>query len=134
MTKTYNDMCRLKTYNERLEYLMLHGRVGKDTFGCDRWLNQVLYHGSEWRRFRDRIIIRDGGCDLACKGYDLLDRIYIHHINPITLEDIDNRSPLIFDENNVVCCSYDTHQIIHYGTEVPKRFVERHPGDTCPWR
>ena len=134
MKKTYRDMLTFDVFEDRIEYLMLHGRVGEDTFGYDRWLNQLLYHDREWRRFRDEIIIRDNGCDLACEGYDIIDRIYVHHINPISLKDIEDRDPMIFDPNNVVCCSYNTHQMIHYGVKPPIRRVERQPGDTCPWR
>ena len=129
-------MLTFPTLEERFRYLELKGSVGKDTFGYDRYLNQILYHSGEWKSFRNDIIIRDNGCDLACEGYEIHQRILIHHINPITVEDVLNRSPKVFDPENVVCVSHITHNAIHYGDEnlLMTAPVERSQNDTCPWR
>lgn len=134
--KTYSELILLPTFEERFEYLRLDGVVGKETFGYDRYLNQILYTSDEWRHFRDTIIVRDNGCNLACAGFDLYSRITVHHINPITVEDVVKRNPKVFDPENVVTTCHNTHMAIHYGDKelimvVP---VERRPGDTCPWR
>lgn len=133
--KTYSELITIPTFLDRFKYLQMSGKVGIETFGRDRYLNQILYKSSEWKRFRNRIIIRDDGCDLATPGFDIHGKIIIHHINPISVEDIINRSPCIFDEENVVCVSFNTHNAIHYGDEslliLP---IERRPNDTCPWK
>lgn len=136
MTRTYTELIELPTFEERFAYCDIHGTVGSETFGCDRWLNQVLYTSPEWRRFRRSIILRDKGCDLAMEGYDIPDRGTIHHLNPITKEDVLERRPCIFDPNNVILVSSDTHKFIHYGFgKAPvKNPIERKPNDTCPWR
>jgi hypothetical protein len=137
LRRSYHELARLKTFEERYEYLRLSGMVGQSTFGSDRYLNQALYTSPEWKSFRNRIIIRDNGCDLGIEGRDVLgDRIIIHHINPLTVEDVENRSPVIFDPDNVVCVSHNTHQAIHYGDQslLQKDPVERTPNDTCPWK
>ena len=137
LRRSYHELVRLKTFEERYEYLRLSGMVGQSTFGSDRYLNQALYTSPEWKSFRNRIIIRDNGCDLGIEGRDVLgDRIIIHHINPLTVEDVENRSPVIFDPDNVVCVSHNTHQAIHYGDQslLQKDPVERTPNDTCPWK
>jgi hypothetical protein len=124
------------TFEERYEYLRLGSKVGEATFGYDRYLNQILYKSPEWRRFRDEIIIRDNGCDLGCLDRELRERIIVHHINPISVEDVINRSPKVFDPENVICVSHNTHEAIHYGNEdlLVKNPIERRPNDTCPWR
>lgn len=145
--KSYTELCTLPTYEERLEYLQLHGEVGRDTFGFDRWLNQDFYQSREWRQFRDRIIARDMGCDLGCKDHPITDwvlrdgkpirpRISIHHINPITKDDVLQHSEKLLDPENAICVSAATHKAIHYGTGQNKNMLdgERKPGDTCPWR
>ena len=145
--KTYTELCRLETYEERLEYLALHGEVGKDTFGFDRWLNQDFYQSREWRQFRDRIIARDMGCDLGCPDHPITDwvlrdgrpvrpRISIHHLNPITKDDVLRHSEKLLDPENVICVSAATHKAIHYGTGQNAKMPdgERRLGDTCPWR
>lgn len=137
LRRSYHELARLKTFEERYEYLRLSGMVGQSTFGSDRYLNQALYTSPEWKSFRNRIIIRDNGCDLGIEGRDVLgDRIIIHHINPLTVEDVENRSPVIFDPDNVICVSHNTHQAIHYGDQslLQKDPVERTPNDTCPWK
>ena len=134
--KSYSKMLTFPTLEERFRYLELKGSVGKDTFGYDRYLNQILYHSVEWKSFRNDIIIRDNGCDLACEGYEIHKRILVHHINPITVEDVLNRDPKVFDPENVVCVSHMTHNAIHYGDEnlLITAPVERSQNDTCPWR
>ena len=134
--KSYSTVILLPTLEERFEYLRLNGKVGAETFGYDRYLNQVLYHDPEWRRTRNDVIIRDNGCDLGVEGHEIKGRILVHHINPITIEDIQLRRYCIFDLNNLICTSHDTHNAIHYGDAnlLPKNPIERKPNDTCPWR
>lgn len=136
MKKRYSDLIKLTTFKERYEYLRTVSLVGGITFGGGRWLNQILYHSPEWKDFRREIIIRDNGCDLALEGYDIHDKIIVHHINPITKEQILKRAHCIFDPENVVCVSFKTHNAIHYGNEslIPFEIVERKPNDTIPWR
>lgn len=135
-TKKYSELIRLSTFMDRYQYLRLDGRVGIETFGYDRYLNQILYHTPEWRRFRRDIIIRDKACDLGCDGYELYDKILIHHINPITVDDVLNRDPKIFDPNNVISTSLNTHNAIHYGDErlLVSEPIVRTKNDTCPWK
>lgn len=134
--RTYTELTKLKTFNERYEYLKLSGTVGEQTFGHERYLNQRFYTTPEWRAFRREVIIRDNGCDLGMEGRDILSRIEIHHINPITKEDILNRAPCLMDPENAICVSPDTHKAIHYGdiSLIPQDVVGRKPNDTCPWK
>lgn len=135
--KTYSELITLPTFEERFEYLKLHGRVGAETFGYERYLNQILYNSYEWKtETRPKIILRDEACDLACPGFDIPTRILIHHINPITVDDVLNRNPKVFDPDNLICVSHKTHQAIHYGDEslLTIRPIERTRNDTCPWR
>ena len=134
--RTYSELITIPTFEERFEYLQLKGSVGKDTFGYDRYLNQVLYRSPEWKRLRNQIIIRDGGCDLACDGYDVYDKVLIHHLNPITVEDVLARSRKVFDPDNLVCVSHNTHNAIHYGDVdlLVTGPIIRTKNDTCPWR
>lgn len=134
--KTYSELITIPTFEERYAYLKIKGTVGKSTFGFQRWVNQTLYHSDEWYEFRDSIIIRDKGCDLACDGFEIYKHILIHHIDPITYDDIVNRHPKVFDPENVVATKLSTHNAIHYGDEsllvlAPK---QRTANDTCPWR
>lgn len=134
--KTYSEMVRLPTFLERYRYLKIGGQVGEETFGYDRYLNQILYRSSEWKCFRRDIIIRDNGCDLACDGYEIIGKVLIHHIDPITVRDIELRDPKIFDPENVVSVTLNTHNAIHYGDEgllIIEPLV-RTPNDTCPWK
>ena len=136
MIRTYSELIQLPTFEERFEYLRLDGSVGQATFGYDRYLNQILYNSPEWKRFRRDIIIRDNGCDLACGGYEIRGRIIIHHINTISIEDIVNRNPMVFDPENVITTTHNTHNAIHYGDKellvtVP---IERSANDTCLWK
>lgn len=134
--KTYSELITIPTFEERFEYLQLKGSVGKDTFGYDRYLNQVLYRSPEWKRLRNQIIIRDGGCDLACDGYDIYGKVLIHHLNPITVEDVLARSRKVFDPDNLVCVTHNTHNAIHYGDAdlLVTGPIIRTKNDTCPWR
>ena len=134
--RTYSELITIPTFEERFEYLQLKGSVGKDTFGYDRYLNQVLYRSPEWKRLRNQIIIRDAGCDLACDGHDIYDKVLIHHLNPITVEDVLARSRKVFDPDNLVCVSHSTHNAIHYGDVdlLVTGPIIRTKNDTCPWR
>lgn len=135
-TKSYSELITIPTFEERFEYLQLKGSVGKDTFGYDRYLNQVLYRSPEWKKLRNLIIIRDCGCDLACEGYEIYGRILIHHLNPITVDDVLDRSRKVFDPNNLVCITHNTHNAIHYGDAslLVTGPIVRTKNDTCPWR
>lgn len=134
--KTYSELIEIPSFLERFRYLKIGGQVGKETFGYERYLNQILYKSGEWRRFRRDIILRDHGCDLACEGFDIYGKIIVHHIDPITVEDVLNRNPKVFDPENVISTSLNTHNAIHYGDEYLLMIepVERRPYDTCPWR
>lgn len=134
--RCYSELIRIPSFDERYEYLKLVGEVGNPTFGYNRYFNQAFYHSSEWRRTRNSIILRDNGCDLGMDGYEIHGRIYIHHLNPITKEDIEECSDILLDPENLVCVTFDTHNAIHYGdgSKLPQIPKERVPGDTCPWR
>lgn len=136
MIKSYSELITLPTFEERFRYLKLDGVVGRETFGYDRYLNQILYSSGEWKRFRNGIIVRDNGCDLGCEGYDIFERALIHHINPITVEDVLNRNPMIFDPENVITTIHNTHLAIHYSDEglLIRAPTERTRNDTCPWK
>lgn len=130
-------MLQLPTFLERYRYLKLAGTIGEETFGYSRYLNQVLYRSREWKQLRAKVIDRDKACDLACPDHEIHGRnILIHHINPITLEDIYNRDPKVFDMENLVCVTLGTHNAIHYGDEskLPIGITERSENDTCPWK
>lgn len=145
--RRYSELITIPTYEERFKYLQLKGAVGADTFGYDRYLNQILYNSPEWKRFRNDIIIRDNGCDLACEGYEIKGwkdqegkihraRIIIHHMNPIAVDDILNHNSMVFDPENVITTVLNTHNAIHYGDEklLVTGPVTRSPNDTCLWR
>lgn len=135
-TKTYSELVRLPSFTERFEYLKLGGKVGEETFGSRRYLNQLFYTSPEWRKIRDEVIIRDNGCDLGIEGYDIGGRIYIHHLNPITADDIVKRRKCVMDPENLICVGRRTHEAIHYGDarllweSIP---ANRGPGDTRLW-
>lgn len=135
MIRTYSELAKLRTFTERFRYLRLKGEVGDTTFGSERYLNQILYHSAEWKSIRDIIIIRDFGCDLGIVGFEIHDKILIHHMNPITPIDVRNRNPRIFEPDELICTSYNTHQAIHFGDEslLPKMPIVRKPGDTSLW-
>lgn len=134
--RTYSKLSRLKTFEERFEYLKISGRVGSSTFGSDRYLNQKFYHSIEWRKIRDFVITRDLGCDLGIVDRLIPDKIYIHHINPIELKNFSDRISDYLDPEFLICCSFDTHQAIHYGfsPRISSKTIERFPYDTCPWK
>jgi len=134
--RTYSELILLSTFEERYEYLRTGSLVGDITFGGGRWLNQALYTSPEWKQFRNEIILRDQACDLAMPDYEIHGRIIVHHLNPITKEDVINRNYCVFDPENVVCVSHSTHNAIHYGDEnqLPQKPIIRRPNDTCPWR
>lgn len=136
MTRSYDELITIPSFEERFEYLKLDGVVGESTFGFDRYLNQMFYRSKEWRDFRREIIIRDEACDLAHKDHEINGLIIIHHINPITVEDVKKMSPAVFDKNNVVCTMYMTHNAIHYGDQdlILKDPIVRRKNDTCPWK
>lgn len=135
MIRTYSELSRLKTFDERFEYLKLDGKVALPTFGFERYLNQLFYTSGSWREVRDKVIIRDNGCDLGLDGYEIFGRIYVHHMNPITAEDIRLRRPWILDPEFLICVSWDTHQAVTFGDKnlLTKLMVERRPGDTKLW-
>ena len=137
MNRTYSELITLPTFEERFKYLQLNGAVGRDTFGFDRYLNQYIYQRSQrWKSVRDKIIVRDNGCDLGVEGYSIYGRIIIHHTNPISVEDILSDRDWIFDPEFLICVSHRTHNAIHYGDEslLPQTLIERTKNDTCPWR
>lgn len=136
--RTYSELILLPTYEERFKYLSLGGGVCDETFGYNRYLNQRFYNTPEWRRIRDKVIIRDNGCDLGVEGYEIPRRggIVIHHLNPITKEDILNRSDFLLNPEFLICVTRNTHNAIHYGDEslLVRAPIQRTPNDTCPWR
>ena len=134
--KTYSELIKFTTFKERYEYLKLNSHVAEETFGGSRYLNQVLYHTQEWRKARQEVIIRDNGCDLGIPGREVRYGILIHHINPITKEDILNRDPKCFDPDNLITTCKNTHNAIHYGDEslLFLELIERKPNDQVPWR
>lgn len=129
-------MIKIKTFEERFKYLSLSGIVGDTTFGGHRYLNQMLYQTDKWKSARREVILRDNGCDLAHKDYPINSSIYIHHINPISIEDILKEHPCVFDLENLISTTFKTHNAIHYGSEnlLPKGLIIRTKNDTCPWR
>lgn len=134
--KRYSELILLPTFEERFRYLKLDGIVGKETFGFDRYLNQIFYKSKEWKAIRDFVIVRDNGCDLSLDGYDIHGRIYIHHMNPISLDDLVNRTEFLLNPDFLITVSHTTHNAIHYGDEnlIQSAPVERTKNDTCPWR
>lgn len=135
MRRTYSELRRLDTIEDRFQYLRLEGNVGRETFGFDRYLNQQFYTSSQWRRIRNHVIARDIGRDLGIEGFEIHDRIYIHHMNPMTVEDITSGNPDILDPEFLISVTLDTHNAIHYGnkTILKPQYVERAPGDTTLW-
>lgn len=134
--KTYSELITFSTFEDRFEYLQLKGIVGQETFGFDRYLNQILYNSKEWKHLRNEIIVRDNGCDLALEGFEIHGRILIHHINPITIDDVIKRREMVFDPENLICVTHNTHNAIHYGDKslLITGPIERRANDTCPWK
>lgn len=135
--RTYSELITLPTFEERFEYLRLDGVVGKDTFGFDRYVNQHFYQKSpEWKRVRDKVIIRDNGCDLGLDGYEICGKILVHHMNPIDVSDIRDLSEYLLDPEYLISTTLRTHNAVHYGdgSLLAKGPIERRKNDTCPWR
>lgn len=135
--RTYNELSRLSTFEERFEYLQLKGQVGKDTFGFDRVFNQQFYKSQEWRDLRDFVIVRDNGCDLGMPGHKIAgQKIYIHHMNPISMKDIADGSDFLLNPDYLITVTHNTHNAIHYGNKdlLVIAPIERTKNDTCPWR
>lgn len=135
--RTYSELMRLPTFEERFEYLKLDGVVGKETFGFDRYLNQAFYRSKEWKRIRDHVIVRDMGCDLGVEGREIYGRILIHHMNPISKEDIVKQSDFLLNPEYLITTMKQTHDAIHYGDSellAMGKPVVRQKNDTCPWR
>lgn len=134
--RTYSELSKLQTFEERFEYLKLDGRIGESTFGFDRYMNQIFYRTSKWKSIRDFVIIRDNGCDLGVEGFEIYGKILIHHMNPITINDIERESAYLLDPEFLICTVLNTHNAIHYGDKnlLPVLPIERSRNDTCPWR
>ena len=134
--KTYSELIRLSTFEDRFRYLKLRGKVGEDTFGFDRYFNQKFYRSYEWKRIRDQVIIRDNACDLGIPGREIFGKVVIHHMNPFRIEDLaGDAAEDLLNPEYLICVSHETHNAIHYGDEsiLPEVYVERRPNDTCPW-
>lgn len=136
MIRTYSELLSFDSFLDRFRYLKLTGHIGEETFGYDRYLNQKFYRTLEWRQLRDRLIVRDFGCDLAHPDFEIPGRILIHHMNPITKFDILDRSEFLMNPEYLICVSHNTHQAIHYGDEslLISEPIIRIPNDTCPWK
>jgi hypothetical protein len=134
--RTYSEMVQYGTFEERFEYLSLHGTVGEATFGFDRYMNQQFYRSRQWRLIRNEVKVRDMACDLGIDGYEIYDRVIIHHMNPMTAQDLEEGRSEILDPEFLICVTHDTHNAIHYGDKSLLRqpLIERRPGDTTPWR
>ena len=134
--RTYSELITLPTFEERYEYLRLGGKVGEETFGFDRYLNQIFYKSKEWLRVRDEVIVRDMGCDLAMLDREIFGRVFVHHMNPLNMKDIINRSDYLLNPEYLICTSKNTHDAIHYGdiSILLLAPIERTRNDTCPWR
>lgn len=134
--RTYSDLIQLPTFEERFRYLQLNSSVGKETFGFDRYLNQNFYRSAEWKRIRDKVIIRDNGCDLGVDDRLIYGRVIIHHMNPVTDKDIVDLTSFLLNPEYLICVSHNTHNAIHYGNEdlLMKEPVIRTKNDTCPWK
>ena len=129
-------MSKIKTFEERYQYLRLDGVVGEDTFGFERYLNQTFYRSQRWKKVRDQVIVRDNGCDLGIEGHEIYGKVLIHHMNPITILDIENESDFLLNPEYLICVTHNTHNAIHYGDEdlLMKGPIERTKNDMCPWR
>lgn len=133
MSRTYSELILLPTFEERIRYLQLNGNVGEQTFGGQRALNQVFYKSTEWKELKQLIIIRDNGCDMGLSEFPIFGKIFVHHIEPLTKRDIIDRTENLLNPENLICVSFNTHQIIHYRTEQRTTIKERSPGDTKLW-
>lgn len=134
IVRTYDELMSLETFDERYDYLRLNGKVADLTFGFDRYLNQIFYKSDMWRNRRRDIIVRDLGCDLGIDGYEIHGTILVHHMNPISIDDIKDRTDYLLNPNYLICTCLNTHNAIHYGNRSPNIIFERSRGDTCPWK
>lgn len=136
MIRTYTELSKLNSFLERYEYLRMGGKVGEETFGFDRYLNQIFYKDPEWLEARDNVIIRDGGCDLGIPDREIRGKILVHHMNPVTKEQILRRDPALFDPEYLICTIKSTHDAIHYGDQTLLMLdpIVRTKNDTCPWK
>ena len=134
--RTYSELITLPTFEGRFKYLQLNGQVGESTFGFDRYMNQVFYRSQKWKSIRDFVIIRDCGCDLGVEGHDIHGKIIIHHMNPLSMRDIETESDFLLNPDFLICTTHNTHNAIHYGDEnlLVTAPIERTKNDTCPWR
>lgn len=135
MIRTFSELVHIPTFEERFDYLQLRGQVGSSTFGFDRWMNQLFYRSRDWKLVRQHVIARDLGCDLAMEGYEIHDRIYIHHMNPMEADDLVHGNQDVLDPEFLISTTHRTHNAIHYGDRnlLPRKLVERRPGDTALW-
>lgn len=135
MIKTYSELIRLSTFDQRFNYLNLHGKIGDSNFGFDRWINQQFYRSLQWKSLRHQIIVRDNGCDLGIDGYEIHGRLHIHHMNPMVKDDIVDGRSEILDPEYLITVSLNTHNAIHFGNKslLPKIVTERKRGDTKLW-
>ena len=134
-TRRYSELRRLVTFEERFDYLLLRGEVGRATFGFDRWINQHFYHSAEWKQARSYVIYRDNGCDLGVRGYEIHTDLLVHHLNPVTPDDLIQGEEWVLDPEFLITTSRRTHNAIHYGDKslLPEAVIERRPGDTRLW-
>lgn len=134
--RTYSELITMPTFRERYEYLRLQGSVGEETFGFDRYLNQIFYRSQRWKSIRDQVIVRDNGCDLGVEGFDIHGKILIHHLNPITIRDIELETDFLLNPEFLICTTHNTHNAIHYGDSnlLVAEPIIRTRNDTCPWR
>jgi len=134
-TRKYSELRRLITFEERFEYLSMPGEVGNATFGFDRWLNQQFYHSREWKQVRDAVVYRDGACDLGIRGYEIHAQLLVHHMNPVTPDDLVQGEEWVLDPEYLITTTHRTHNAIHYGDQslLARAPVERRPGDTTLW-
>ena len=134
--RTYSELIAFPTFEERFKYLQLNGQIGESTFGFDRYMNQVFYRSQKWKSIRDFVIIRDCGCDLGVEGHDIHGKIIIHHMNPLSMRDIETESDFLLNPDFLICTTHNTHNAIHYGDEnlLVTAPIERTKNDTCPWR
>lgn len=134
--RCYSDLILLDSLEERFDYLRLNGEVGEIQFGYYRYLNQVFYHSARWRKAKSEVVVRDNGYELGVPGWKISGHIYVHHMNPITLEQLKDDDPCLYDPEYLISCGYDVHQAITWGNRdlLPKPMIIRRPNDTCPWK
>lgn len=136
MNRSYSELSKLQTFEERYDYLKLNGRIGEELFGYARYLNQIFYQSDRWKKARRAVILRDNGCDLGVPGHDIKGAIYVHHLNPITIKMLKEEDPMLTDPDNLICCSRKTHEAVTLGIAdlLPKEPTHRFANDMCPWK